>query len=280
MLARRDLIEAEKTALSFDFATFWQRLCDRAPTRTLADLRDLQRLLNAKSINLSTERDRRGLGIALGMVLAHELGLQWVRLADDWGVEMALSNGEAHMNAHPLPMIANRADEGRAIDLCALFDSVARLFGGRPSQSDVQRTAQPAWQAEFSSAGPGLDALERRLGSLASTLQVAADLSYVLIRGTSFSIQVDSGRGNADDMTMQVSFAGERAMLVVGGARAQELLADGSRRDMHQHTRQEVERALDEHLAAHPHSAADFAPFTDGSEDEPAARDPLHEQGR
>ncbi len=278
MLARRHLIEAEKLALSCDFATFWQRLCDRAPTRTVADLRDLQRLLHAGSIDLTTERDRRGLGIALGMVLSHELGLQWVRLADDWGVEMALSNGEIHMNAHPLPMIANRADEGRAIDLCALFDSVARLFGGRPSVSDVKGETQPAWQAEFSCGGPGLDLLERRLGSLACTLQVAADLSYVMIRGTSFSIRVDSGRGNADDMTMQVSFAGERAMLVVGGGRARELFTDGSRRDLHQHTRHEIERALDEHLAAHPQSREDFAPFTDGSEDEPAAAGALHEQ--
>ena len=168
MLPRRDLIEAEELALLRDFAHFWQRFNDHAPTGTVADLKDLQRALNTKAIDLSTERDRRGLGIALGMVLARELGLQWVRLADDWGVEMALTNGEAHMNAHPLPMIANRADDGRAIDLCALFDSVARLFGGAPSVRDVKKNALPAWQAEFSSAGPGLDALERRLGSLAS----------------------------------------------------------------------------------------------------------------
>lgn len=279
MLARRDLIEAENLALERDFAVFWQCHCDHAPTRTRADLSVLQRALGAHGIDLATERARRGLGIALGMVLAHELGLQWVRLADEWGVEMALTNGEIHMNAHPLPMIANRADEGREIDLTALFDSVSRLFGGAPSSvtlHDVIAGAPCAWRAEFTCFGAGLDTLEHRLGSLASTLQVAADLSYVMVRGSSFSIQVDSGRGNADDMTMQVSFAGERAMLVVGGARAQELFTDGGRRDLHQHTRQEVERAIDEHVRKFPEAAGDFAPFTDGSGDEPHASAQLH----
>lgn len=270
MLSRRELIEAETLALERDFAAFWPRFADQSPTFSKADLRVLQRALDAGQLDLRTERDRRSLGIAFGTVLAHELGLRWIRLADDWGVEMALSHGDPHKSAHPLPMIATRADEGRAIDLAALFDSVARLFG-TPSADDVRADVPLAWRATFEHPGPGLAVLEQRLGNLASSLQVTADLSYVTIRGTSFSVEVDSGRGNADDMTMQVSFAGERAMLVVGGGRAQELGEGGSRRDVHLHTRQEIERAIDEHLAAHPQSAAHFAPFTEESGEEPAA---------
>ncbi len=269
MLARRELIEAEVLALQRDFDALWARVADHAPGFGKADLRVLQRALDAGQIDLGTERERRSLGIALGMVLAHELTLHWVRLADDWGVEMALTSDDArNQSAHPLPMIATRADEGRGIDLLALFDSVARLFGAA-NADDVLIENAAAWRATFDHPGPGLDALEQRLGDLASTLQVTADLSYVMIRGTGFSIQVDSGRGNAADMTMQVSFAGERAMLAVSGRGAHELGDAGSCRDLHLHTRQAIERAIDEHLAAHLESAANFAPFTEGVGEEP-----------
>ena len=259
MRGRRDLIEAERLGLQRDEAALWTRLGERKITQTRADLSRLQRALETGLLDLETLRDRRGLGVAFGMILAHELGLDWVRLADDFGVELALGKGEPLRLSHPLPMIEQRADDGRAIDLAALFDSVARLYERDES------AAPPAWKANFEPNGAELEGLERQLGTLASTLQVSANLAYVMIRGACFSVVVDAGRGDANDLTMQVSFAGERAMLVVGGGLPRDPAERGAERDLHEPARRDIERAIDDYVRAHPEHDALFAPFTEGS---------------
>ena len=257
MKTRRELIHAEVLALERDFASFWSRFPDQRPTRTRVDLPILQRALDLGAIQLDTDRDRRALGIALGMVAVQELGLGWIRLGDEWGVEWALAREGSPVVAHPLPMIANRADDGRAIQLVSLLDAIASLYV--PAAPTPPGTVL-AWRAEFGRPGPGIPALERALGTLAAALQTGADLSFVLIRGATFTVTVDAGRGNAHDLTMQMSFAGDRAMLVVGGGRAHDLGIDGT--TLHDRTRHEIERLIDCHLDAHPEAAADFAPLT------------------
>jgi len=260
---RRDPIEAEELALERDFRAFWARTLGQSPARSQQDLILLQAALDRGHLPLATDADRRSLGIALGMVLVHELRLVWIRLADEWGVEMALSRPGSEIVAHPLSMIADRADEGRPIDLGALFQSIARLFAGAPLSVRAAAAAPIPWRAEFLRPGPGLELLEHRLGILAAQLQRAADLSYVLIRGVHFSISVDVGRGNPNDLTMQVSFAGDRAMLVVGGTKADEVTRGGRRYDLHSEARRTTERLIEQHLTEYPDAAADFPPFGD-----------------
>lgn len=257
MKTRRALIHAEVLALERDFDALWLRFPEHTPDRTRADLVVLQRGLDAGALQLDTDRDRRALGIALGMVAAHELGLEWIRLGDEWGVEWALADRAAEILAHPLPMIANRADDGRSIELAALFDSIASLYTTAPQPPNG---ALLPWRAEFTKRGPGVEELEARLGALAAALQAGADLSFVLIRGAGFTISVDAGRGNANDMTMQVSFAGDRAMLVVGGGRAQDPSHEGAA--LHQRTREQIAKLLEEHLGAHPEAAEELAPLS------------------
>lgn len=257
MKPRRDLIHAETLALERDFAALWNRFPGHRPSRTRADLRELQQALAGGALDLETERDRRAVGIALGMVAAQELGLKWIRLGDEWGVEWALSLGESPIVAHPLPMIANRADDGSAIALEALLDDIASLFEG-PTSNDRRGT----WSTHFDV--PDAE-LECTLGSLVQHLQAGADLSYVMVRGKSFSVAVDMGRGNASDLTMQVSFAGDRAMLVVGGGRG--TLSDDAAR-LHERTRSHVEHALEAYVESHPELADAYAPLADEAFDE------------
>lgn len=254
MKPRRDLIYAETLALERDYAALWARFPHHQPNRSRSDLHVLQQALDSNELQLDTERDRRAIGIALGMVAVHELGLKWIRLGDEWGVEWALSEGDSATVAHPLPMVENRADDGSTIALDALFEGIASLFSA-PSEPR-------GWTAEFDSPAP---VLERQLGALAMDLRASADLSYVMIRGKSFTLVVDLGRGNANDLTMQVSFAGDRAMLVVGGGRGPAYDSP----TLHQHARTQIEQLIERHVARHPEAADAYGPLTDAALDEP-----------
>lgn len=254
---RRALEDWEIQSLDDELETFWSLLSSAPRTGTRDDLELLQRWIDDDGLALDEPITRRALGLALGMVLVHELDLEWHHLLDATAdPEGDLSVGvpdEETLYARPLQMISACLDEGTPLRLTEVFETAVLRFSG------VSRaTLPPRCTSEFEVQAPELQA---RLTELATTLQRDADLSFLAIRGTSFLVTVDAGRGSVRDLTMKMSFAGPRAMLAVAGGRAGELEQAGDALLAHAKACLEIERVIDEYLAKHPAQATALAPL-------------------
>ncbi|MBL8484865.1 MAG: DUF3806 domain-containing protein [Rhodocyclaceae bacterium] len=92
---------------------------------TSADLRVLQAIIDSKALSASQTWELQSLGIALGDVFANEKGLRWVIVEDEYGRDPALRYKETSNLVFPLTMIAKRIEEGKAIDVQAIFEGVS-----------------------------------------------------------------------------------------------------------------------------------------------------------
>ncbi len=107
--------------------------------RALSDLRTLQRLFDRlpprdRGLDPFNERafpDQRriyevqALGVALGDVMAHNLGLEWVIFEDEYGRGRALNARGTKDLVFPVTMISKRYEKALPVDVRALYDEIA-----------------------------------------------------------------------------------------------------------------------------------------------------------
>jgi hypothetical protein len=101
--------------------------------RSLADLALLQQVLDGFHIRSDEVEDQECLGVALGDVLAHALGLSWVIVEDQHGRDPALRWKETTLILFPESMISKRIERGEAVNVLHLVEQarehIKRLRG-------------------------------------------------------------------------------------------------------------------------------------------------------
>lgn len=91
-----------------------------------SDIEVLQRIVNGGPYTDSAEHILVALGTSLGDLLGRALDLQWVRYADEHGIDLGLRYGQTSIVIFPRDMIIKRIEDGERPDLQELYDGVLR----------------------------------------------------------------------------------------------------------------------------------------------------------
>jgi hypothetical protein len=101
----------------------------RYPDATLVhgeqDLRWLDQFVKEGGLRRDQTRELRCLGVALGNVFAAKTPLRWVAVEDEYGRELALQYPGTTVIVFPLTMISKRVEDGRDVDVVAIYKAVA-----------------------------------------------------------------------------------------------------------------------------------------------------------
>ncbi len=102
----------------------------------LQDLRILQQLVDLEVLKPDQTFELQALGVALGDVMAAQLGLDWVAVQDELGRSRALRLGETQVVVFPVTMISKRVE----LDVDFTIDELYRksrktVEEGRPAGS-------------------------------------------------------------------------------------------------------------------------------------------------
>jgi len=89
------------------------------------DLTTLQRLLDGDWIEREDVFSQQAVGVALGDVMARNLGLHWVVVDDDYGRSRALRWEKEDDLFFPVTMVSKRIGQRRSVDVYDLYDFVA-----------------------------------------------------------------------------------------------------------------------------------------------------------
>lgn len=123
-LGREDLVHLEKQrAFVVDLA----RRLDLSPafSGSVDDLRILQKIVDAKTLRSDQTWELQCLGIVLGDVFASQHELRWVIVEDEYGRDPALRYRNTANLVFPLTMISKRVEDGKEVDLQAIYDGVS-----------------------------------------------------------------------------------------------------------------------------------------------------------
>lgn len=96
-----------------------------AITQTDADLAWLQRLVDDGVPSRAETYQLQSLGLVLGDVFAHDLGLHWVMVEDQYGRDPALQLGSSSVLLFPMTMISKRVERGEKPNLSEFVANVA-----------------------------------------------------------------------------------------------------------------------------------------------------------
>jgi hypothetical protein len=97
--------------------------------RSLEDLRVIQGILEREVIEPAQTYELQALGVALGDVMASQLGLDWIAYEDEYGRSRALRLGETDVVIFPITMISKRVEAGLPVDLHELWEKTRRTLG-------------------------------------------------------------------------------------------------------------------------------------------------------
>jgi hypothetical protein len=89
--------------------------------RELGDLDSIQRLLEAAGLEGDRRLELQALGVALGDVMASQLGLSWVAVQDEFGRSRALRYRDSDTLFFPIAMISRRVEAGLPVDVKELY---------------------------------------------------------------------------------------------------------------------------------------------------------------
>ena len=89
------------------------------------DLMALQRLIDDRVITAADVLGAQCVGVALGNVFVAQLAMQWARVANEFGDMIALHDEVSGWTYYPLTMISKRFEDGRGVDLVALYRDLA-----------------------------------------------------------------------------------------------------------------------------------------------------------
>src|SRR5260370_2650319 len=98
-----------------------QRYGTAGLSRTNRDLPILQRLIDDKVFKKSQTYELQSLGVVFGDVLASELPLRWVMIADEYGTDPTLRFKNTSVNINALTMISKHVERDEPVDVCSLL---------------------------------------------------------------------------------------------------------------------------------------------------------------
>ena len=98
-----------------------QRYGTPALTKTLTDLKVLQRLIDDKAFDRKQTYELQSLGVAFGDVLASRLPLRWVMVTDESGTDPTLRFKDTTVQINALTMISKRIERGEEVNLMELL---------------------------------------------------------------------------------------------------------------------------------------------------------------
>jgi hypothetical protein len=123
-----ELAKADRARLDSQRAVVRRTLKTRYDVARLsgsrADIPLLQRMVDDRIFSKSQTYELHSLGVAFGDVLAKELGLRWVIVTDEYGTDPTLRYRDTTIQVNALTMVAKRVEEGRAVDLQAIYEGV------------------------------------------------------------------------------------------------------------------------------------------------------------
>lgn len=93
---------------------------------SLDDLRILQKILDSDVLASDETFALQALGVALGDVIAAQLGLRWVVFEDELGDSRALRLGSSEIVIFPVTMISKRVERDLDVRVQELFEKTAR----------------------------------------------------------------------------------------------------------------------------------------------------------
>jgi hypothetical protein len=114
----------------------------------VGDLFLLQQLLDEGIVGPDQPDQLRCLGIVLGQVLAAQTPLRWVRVERDQEQILAMQVPGTKVLAYPELMIARRVEDGREVDVLALYGAMAEQFERLLDESGSAQGAK--WQSAVS----------------------------------------------------------------------------------------------------------------------------------
>ena len=98
-----------------------QRYGTPALTKTLTDLRVLQRLIDDRAFGRTQTYELQSLGVVFGDVLASQLPLRWVMVTDEYGTDPILRFKNTTVQINALTMISKRIERGEEVNLTELL---------------------------------------------------------------------------------------------------------------------------------------------------------------
>ncbi|MFQ3324516.1 MAG: hypothetical protein ACI90U_002345 [Pseudomonadales bacterium] len=94
----------------------------------LTDIANMQRLLDQHFVNKKDAEMMQAMGVALGDIMAKELGLHWVIYEDKLGRSKALQYRETQHFLFPVTMLSRRAAGNAPIDIQVIYDNAAKTM--------------------------------------------------------------------------------------------------------------------------------------------------------
>ncbi|MFN7943389.1 MAG: DUF3806 domain-containing protein [Thermoanaerobaculia bacterium] len=91
-------------------------------SRSPEDLVPLQRWFDLYDPEPDQLLDLQGIGVVLGNTIAASSTFEWSFVSNEFGDMIALRNPESGFVLYPIGMISKRVEDGRQVDLRALFD--------------------------------------------------------------------------------------------------------------------------------------------------------------
>jgi hypothetical protein len=93
--------------------------------RSESDLGHLQRLFDDRVITAKDLLGAQCIGVVLGNLFVETTSMRWMRVANEFGDMISLHSEAIHFTLYPLSMISKRLEDGRKIDLVALYEDLA-----------------------------------------------------------------------------------------------------------------------------------------------------------
>ncbi len=98
----------------------------------------LQRVLESAPYTDDPVGEVVALGTALGDLIAHELGMSWVRFSDEEGVDLALRYQDTSIVVFPRSMILKRLEREEDPDIPYLYGQVCAAVREMLSEGNYQ----------------------------------------------------------------------------------------------------------------------------------------------
>ena len=97
---------------------------DSSFDRSQKDLESLQRLVDDGVIHANDVLEAQCVGVVLGNYFVERTSMRWKRVANEFGNMISLHDDSTGFTLYPLTMISKRLEDGREIDLVAIFDDL------------------------------------------------------------------------------------------------------------------------------------------------------------
>jgi hypothetical protein len=118
-----------------------QECCSQTLDQSLADLDLLQRVIDCEYLTPSQTWELQCLGIALGRVLANNVsGLDWAIIEDEYGRDPTIQYRDSSLVFNVQTMIAKRVEEGKDVNVRALYDFALRTVAEKGGSVDRAAT--------------------------------------------------------------------------------------------------------------------------------------------